>query len=350
MIEIDIRARAGDLALNAKLSAPTPTIVSVFGPSGAGKTTLLRCIAGLHAPDSGAIALDGETLFDANANINLKTEARRIGYVFQDARLFPHLSVRDNLLYGYNRAPQRNVHLDDVIDALAIAPLLERSIRALSGGERQRIALGRALLAQPRLILMDEPLAAIDSARKTEILSLIHALRRFATAILHVSHDLDEVAALADHVALMEAGAITHVGEAGAQFLDPRLPLAHRDDARALLDGVIAAHENTITAVTVCAGRLILPRDKRAPGERVRLQVFARDVSIALEPPQSISIRNILPARIAAIHARADAQALVELATDVGPLIALITNDSVSALALAPGRAVHALVKAAAVK
>ncbi|MBI1188175.1 MAG: molybdenum ABC transporter ATP-binding protein [Alphaproteobacteria bacterium] len=349
MIEIDIRVRAGGFALDAAFTLP-PGFISVFGPSGAGKTTLLRAVAGLETPDEGRIAIDGAPVFDSAAGIALPPETRRFGYVFQDARLFPHLSVRGNLLYGYRRAANHAVRLDDIVDTLAIAPLLDRSPRALSGGERQRVALGRALLMQPRLLLMDEPLAGVDAARKIEIIALIRTVRRFVPAIVHVSHDLDEVSALADHIVLIEAGRTVRAAPADALLRDPDFAIAQREDARAILDGTIAAHGDAITTVALGRGTLAIPRAPLPRGAAVRLQVFARDVSLALVPPQSISVRNITPARIVAIRERSDAQVLIALETDAGALMALVTRDAVRDLNLAPGREVFALVKAVAVR
>ncbi|MBL8549684.1 MAG: molybdenum ABC transporter ATP-binding protein [Hyphomonadaceae bacterium] len=342
MIDLDLTARAGAFALRCAFAAPTPGIISVFGPSGAGKTTLLRAIAGL-TPAEGRIDLDNASL------AALKAEERRIGYVFQDARLFPHLSVRENLLYGFARAADPRLHLDEAAAVLGIAGLLDRGVRALSGGERQRVALGRALLSQPRVVLMDEPLAGVDIARKGEILGLIRSVQaRFALTILHVSHDLDEVAALADHVALIEQGAISRRGPARALFLEA--PLSHRPDARSLIDGRVAAQQDGVTIVEAGETRLVAPRHEGEAGARVRLQVYARDVTLALKPPEAVSTRNIVPATITALETRIDGQALVRLETPAGPLLSAITRDAVSDLKLAPGLALFALVKAVAVK
>ena len=221
MIALDFVAAAGAFTLQAKAEARTPGVVGVFGPSGAGKTTLLRAIAGLAPLMRGTINLDG-------APLSGPPETRRVAYVFQDSRLFPHLSVRENLLYGLKRAPApHRVSLDEVVEALGVAPLLDRHPRGLSGGEQKRIALGRALLAQPRLMLLDEPLAGVDDARKGDIVRLVADIRaRFNAAMLLVSHDLDEIAALSDDVWLVDDGQITHAGAATSVFSDPASSLA----------------------------------------------------------------------------------------------------------------------------
>jgi molybdate transport system ATP-binding protein len=261
--------------------------------------------------------------------------------------------VRENLLYGYVRAPAaaRRLRLEDIVDALGIAPLVDRGVRALSGGERQRVALGRALLAQPRLLLLDEPLAGVDSARKGEALSLIRRVQaRFALAVLHVSHDLDEVAALADHVALMRSGRIAAHAPAGAMFVDPASPLSERADARALIDGRIAEQHDGLTIVQAGDARLVAPAHAGAPGDPVRLHFFARDVTLALKRPETVSTRNILAATIRAMRTRADGQALILLDAEAGPLLSMVTQDAVRDLGLAPGLSLFALVKAVAVK
>jgi molybdate transport system ATP-binding protein len=354
MIEIDIEARAGAFRLDAKFTARAPGIACVFGPSGSGKTTLLRLIAGLAAPARGRIAVGGAAL--TGEGVFVAPEQRRIGYVFQDSRLFPHLSVRDNLLYGFKRAgPEaggRKLMLNDVVAALGIGPLLERAPRALSGGERQRVALGRALLAQPRLILMDEPLAGVDAARKSEVLALIRAVQaRFAAAIIYVSHDLDETAALADDLILLDRGGVIASGPAAALFADPAIAaLADRADARTILDLPLLAREAGVglSAYGTAGAKLLAPA---AGGEGgARFQIFARDVTLALSPAAEISVRNQIPATIAALRARPDGQELVALETPLGPMLSIVTQDATAALSLAPGRAVIALVKAVAIR
>jgi molybdate transport system ATP-binding protein len=354
MIEIDLHARAGGFSLDVAFTAPEPGIVCLFGPSGAGKTTLLRVIAGLQSSTRGLIRVGGETLLDTERGVSAPVETRRVGYVFQDGRLFPHLSVRDNLLYGYARAGAPALHLADVADALGVAALLDRSPRALSGGERQRVALGRALLAQPRLILMDEPLAGVDAARKADILTLIRAARaRFAASIIYVTHDLDETAALADDLVLIERGGVTASGSAAALFADPRIEaLSDRPDARTILDLPLLAESAGLglSAYGTPNATLLAPPSPGVHGAPVRFQIFARDVTLALTAPAGISVRNLIPATIAALRPRPDGQALARLDTPLGAILSIITRDAAAALELAAGKQVIALVKAVAIR
>jgi molybdate transport system ATP-binding protein len=342
MIEFDFSTRAGGFALRARAQARTPGIIGVFGPSGAGKTTLLRAIAGL-APIEGSITLDGERL-------SAPPETRRIAYVFQDSRLFPHLSVRENLRYGLKRAPApHKLDFTEIVAALDIEALLDRDPQNLSGGEQKRVALGRALLSQPRLILMDEPMAGVDDARKAEILRLIAGARsRFGVSILLVSHDLDEVAALADDLMLIDNGAVTRCGAAAAVFADPGGPLSERSDARVLIDGVVtqsdAAHG--VTHISAGEGELTLPWMDAPLRSRVRAQIFARDVTLAVKAPEAISTQNVLAGTISALRIRKDRLALVAIATKAGPVLSTITQQSAERLHLQPGASVFALVKA----
>lgn len=343
MIEFRFTARAGAFELHAAGGARTPGVIGVFGPSGAGKTTLLRAIAGLAPLDSGAITLDGKTLEG-------RPEARRIAYVFQDNRLFPHLSVEKNLLFGQKRAPlPHRLRVDDVVQALGLSALLARSTRYLSGGEQKRVALGRALLSQPQLILMDEPLAGIDAARKAEIVQLIRMVRaRFSATILFVTHELDDIAALADDLILIDGGQIVASGDARAVFADPNGPLGDREDARTLIDAVIERTEAALGVSVMAAGaaRLTMPWSPQPVGARVRLQIFARDVTLAAKLPEAISTQNVLPAKVFSVRARPDRLALVALDTPAGAVLSTITQQSAARLALAPGVDVFALVKA----
>lgn len=224
-IDIDIDLRQGDFGLSARISLPASGVTALFGASGAGKTTLINAVAGLVRPDRGRIAVAGTVLFDSAAGINLKPEQRRVGYVFQDGRLFPHMSVATNLRYGERRHPpsERIARFDDVVSLLGLEALLHRRPRTLSGGEKQRVAIGRALLAAPRVLLMDEPLAALDAARKQEILPYLEKLRdRFALPVLYVTHDRAEVERLAGQIVLMEGGHV--VASGAAAELVGRLP------------------------------------------------------------------------------------------------------------------------------
>jgi molybdate transport system ATP-binding protein len=343
MIELRFTARAGAFDLRASASARTPGIVGVFGPSGAGKTTLLRAIAGLAPLASGAITLDGAPLVG-------RPEERRIAYVFQDNRLFPHLSVEQNLLFGQKRAPlPHRLRTDDVIQALGLTALLGRSTRYLSGGEQKRVALGRALLSQPRLILMDEPLAGVDAARKAEIVQLIRLARaRFNATILFVTHEIDDIAALADDLILVDKGQIVGFGNARDVFADPNGPLGDREDARTLIDAVIERNDAALGISIMAAGavKLTMPWSPQPIGTRVRLQIFARDVTLAAKLPEAISTQNVLPAKVFSVRARPDRLALVALDTPAGAVLSTVTQQSAARLALSQGVDVFALVKA----
>lgn len=217
MLEVRAKHRLGVFQLDVELVAPTGGIVALFGRSGAGKTSLVNMLAGLLRPTEGRIALNGTVLFDSAARIDLPPERRRLGYVFQEARLFPHLDVRGNLLYGFRRVPaaERAIRLEQIVELLDIGPLLRRRPGSLSGGEKQRVAIGRALLANPRLLLMDEPLASLDATRKAEILPFIEQLRdKLRLPIVYVSHDMGEIVRLADTVVLLADGRVTAIGSA----------------------------------------------------------------------------------------------------------------------------------------
>lgn len=345
MIEFDFTARAGAFELRASGNARTPGIVGIFGPSGAGKTTLLRAIAGFTPLASGSIALD-------HAPLTGRPETRRIACVFQDNRLFPHLTVEQNLVFGLKRAPlPHRLRVEDVVQALGIAPLVKRSVRYLSGGEQKRVALGRALLSQPRLILMDEPLAGIDAARKADVIQLIRIARaRFNATILFVTHELDDIAALADDIVLVAGGAIVGSGPARDVFADPDGPLGDREDARALIDAAVERSDPAlgISVMSVGAAKLTMPWTPQPAGARVRLQIFARDVTLAAKLPEAISTQNVLPAKVFSVRARPDRLALVALDTPAGAVLSTITQQSAARLALAPGVDVFALVKASA--
>jgi molybdate transport system ATP-binding protein len=343
MIEFSFIARAGAFELAAAGRTRTPGIIGVFGPSGAGKTTFLRAVAGLAPLTSGTIKINGSALTG-------RPEQRRIAYVFQDNRLFPHLSVQENLLFGLKRAPlPHRLRLDDAVAALDLSPLLARSTRFLSGGEQKRVALGRALLSQPRLVLMDEPLAGIDAARKTETIDLIRNVRaRFDATILFVTHEIDDIAALADDLILIDQGEVTACGDARQIFADPAGPLGEREDARTLVDAVVERVDAAlgITVLAVGVAKLTMPWSPHAPGARVRTQIFARDVTLAAKLPEAVSTQNVLPAKVFSLRQRADRLALVALDTPAGAILSTITQQSAARLALAPGVDVFALVKA----
>lgn len=355
MLEIDVRRQLGSLALEANFTCETSGITALFGRSGAGKTSLINMLAGLIRPERGRIVLRGKTLFDSQRGIDLPPEKRRIGYVFQEGRLFPHLSVRNNLTYGYNRVPaaERRIGLDQVVELLGIEALLERRPRALSGGEKQRVALGRALLANPNLLLMDEPLAALDQPRKEEILPFIEQLKSdLDLPVVYVSHSMQEIVRLADTLVLMSNGRIEAVGplEELTSRLDLR-PLTGRYEAGAVLTTTVAGQDRTfgLTELRFAGGRLRVPHLKLPLGQDLRIRIRARDVSISLSPPENISILNVIPCIIQAIGEEKGPQVDLQLNAGGAPIWARITARSRTALGLRAGMEVYALIKSVAI-
>jgi len=353
MLEVSIAHRyAPDgFALDIAFTAPGDGVTALFGPSGSGKSSVLAAIAGLLRPDRGRVALDGVAMLDTERGIMLPPEARRCGVVFQDARLFPHMSVATNLRYGLRRARagEAGPGFDEVVDLLGLAPLLERRPARLSGGERQRVALGRALLARPRMLLMDEPLASLDAGRRGEVLPFIARLRDAARIpILYVTHALDEVDALADRMVLIEAGRVRAADTVEAIAARTDLPLAARRDAGVLLPCQVATHDTArgLTRLDFAGGALLVPLRGEAVGSAMRLRLRARDVAVALTPPEGISMQNILPATLAAIsETGAPHEVFLRLAVGPSMLLARVTRDNVARLGLTPGMALWALVK-----
>ena len=365
MLEVALAHRfgpAGGFAVEATFAVPTPGVTAIFGPSGCGKSTLIAAVAGLLRPDRGRVALDGVVLLDTASGVALPPERRRCGVVFQDARLFPHLSVATNLRYGARRAPRDgaaadgagglDVGFEEVVALLGIGALLGRRPGALSGGERQRVALGRALLSRPRLLLMDEPLAALDAPRRAEVLPFLARVRdRFRVPILYVTHALDEVDRLADRLVLMEAGRI--VAEGTVEALSARTDLAllaGRRDAGAALACRVLGHDPArgLTRLGFPGGELRVPLRPEEAGEALRVRVRARDVSVALAEPVGLSVQNILPAVIGAMVPAGPHEAMLHLMVGESVLLSRVTADAVARLSLRPGLPVWALVKSAA--
>ena len=356
MLEVALRhGWPGGFTLEAGFAAPTPGVTALFGPSGCGKSTILAAVAGLLRPQGGRVALDGAVLLDTAERIYVPPERRRCGVVFQDARLFPHLSVETNLCYGLRRAPAdaEGPGFEEVVELLGIAPLLRRRPGGLSGGERQRVALGRALLSRPRLLLMDEPLAALDTPRRAEVLPFLARLHDAARVpILYVTHALEEVDALADRLVLLEAGRVLAEGPTEALFARTDLPmLAGRRDAGVLLACTVLAHDAAggLTRLGFAGGELLVSQRPEPVGTRLRLRLRARDVAVATERPRGLSVHNILPARLAGISPAALPQE-VFLVLALGPttLLARVARDTVAALGLTPGMTLWTLVKAVA--
>jgi molybdate transport system ATP-binding protein len=358
MLEVDLGLRLGGFALHAAFTAPLPGVTALFGPSGCGKTTVINLLAGLLRPDEGRIVLDGDVLSDATRFV--PPERRRLGYVFQDGRLFPHLTVAGNLRYGARRNRQHGdgvtADLDMVVGLLGLGGLMDRRPHRLSGGERQRVALGRALLARPRLLLLDEPLASLDAARREEVLPYLERLRdQLRVPMVLVSHQFDEVVRLATHVVLMENGGTVGQGSLTEVATLPALRrLVGTEAVGAVLEGTVEAVDAAagLTRVRVAGHALSLAGASASagPGSAVRIQVLARDVILALEKPAGLSVRNALPAVVSAITPEATGADLVELAIGDRRLLARITRSATAELELSPGQSVWALVKAASLR
>ena len=344
-LEVDVDHRRGSFRLQARFTA-APGLTALFGRSGSGKTSLVSIVGGLIRPDRGRVAIDGQTLVDTERSLFVPAHKRRIGYVFQDSRLFPHFSVRRNLLYGrwFVRGDGgAAADLGSVVELLGIGHLLERQPDSLSGGEKQRVAIGRALLARPRLLLMDEPLASLDEARRAEILPFIERLRDEAgVPILYVSHSVAEVARLATTVVILSEGMVTAVGP-----VQDILPMADAADGGAVLDARIVRHDETfhLSVLESAAGELQVPRLEAAIGAPVRAYIRARDVMLSLQRPEEISALNVLAGRVVSIVPTSTAQADIRLDCNGAVLVARLTAKSVDRLALIPGRPVYAVVK-----
>jgi molybdate transport system ATP-binding protein len=354
MIEVDIDKRLGSFDLAARFTAPATGITALFGRSGSGKTSLVNALAGLVRPDRGRIVVGEHVLFDSAHKIDLPPEQRRLGYVFQEGRLFPHYSVRGNLLYGARRESAANgPSFDTVVALLGIGDLLERRPADLSGGEKQRIAIGRALLARPRLLLMDEPLASLDAPRKDDILPFIVRLRdELKLPIVYVSHEMEELMRLADLLVLLDDGKVAAVGS--IEELTSRLdlwPLTGRHEAGSVIRTVLRGHDTSfgLSELAFPGGRLRVTKLDLPLGTPVRVRIRARDVVIATERPAHLSIRNAFPGKVVDVApARGP---LVDLRLDIGrdaqPVIlwARITMRAFQELQLAPGKPIFALVK-----
>jgi molybdate transport system ATP-binding protein len=341
-----------DFTLDVDLNLPGRGVTALFGHSGSGKTTLLRCIAGLQQTPDGYLSVKGEVWQDAERF--LPTHKRPLGYVFQEASLFPHLSARGNLEYGMKRCrePLDRAALGHVVELLGIGRLLERRPHQLSGGERQRVGIARALAVKPRLLLMDEPLAALDLARKAEILPYLEKLRdELDIPVLYVSHAPDEVARLADHIVVMEAGRAVAAGRLTDTLARLDLPIKLGEDAGVVLDAVVAARDEAWhLAHMAFAGGRVWVRDAGLPlGHRARVRILARDVSLARAPVAGTSILNTLPAVVVdSVDDAHPALTLVKLQVGESPLLARLTRRSAHALELAPGQQVYAQIKAVA--
>jgi molybdate transport system ATP-binding protein len=353
MLSVAVTHRLGSFTLDAAFESGGG-LTALFGRSGAGKTSLINAIAGLYRPNAGRIAVDDAVLTDTASGIFVPAHRRRVGYVFQEGRLFPHLSVRQNLLYGRWFAPKvaGGADLDQIVELLGIGNLLARRPANLSGGEKQRVAIGRALLARPRLLVMDEPLASLDEGRRGEIFPYIERLRdEMRVPIVYVSHSIAEVARLATTLVVLSEGKVAAIGPT-AQIMGriDLFPLTGRAEAGAILATRVAGHDDKfgLTVLRAAAGELRVPHLDLPIGATLRVRIRARDVMIALESPTGLSALNVLPGSIAEI-AGGDGP-IVQMRLDCAgeALVARLTRRSVETLGLVPGKQVHAVIKSIA--
>jgi molybdate transport system ATP-binding protein len=350
MLQVAAQKRRGTFELDAQFELPTPGVVALFGRSGCGKSTLVNVIAGLLEADSGWVALDDAVLLDTALRIDVPPERRRIGYVFQDARLFPHLSVAANLRYGQRRAQVPSfVGIDLVADLLDLGALMSRRTHQLSGGERQRVAIGRALLSQPSLLLLDEPLASLDASRREEVLPYLETLRdQLSIPMVYVSHHFDEVLRLATYLVLMESGKTIAQGNLNEMSLNPGVrAIIGADAVGAIVEGTVIGRDpaSGLLRVQVGHGELKVHLGKAANGAKLRVQLLARDLIVATQAPQHLSVRNSLSGVVTAVTSDDEDSDLIGI--DIGGTIimARVTKAATRELGLAPGLPVWALVK-----
>lgn len=356
MIEARLHLVRRDFTLDVELRLPERGVTALVGPSGCGKTTVLRALAGLERA-RGRVALGSDSWQDDSRGLFLPAHRRPVGYVIQEAALFPHLSVQGNLDYGRKRSPDAGrIALDQVVSLLGIGHLAARQPTTLSGGERQRVAIARALATGPRLLLMDEPLAALDAARKAEVLPFLERLHQeLALPVVYVTHSMDEAARLADHLVLVAAGRVQAAGPVGELMARPDLPLTRRDDAGVVIEARVLAHDKAygLMRVGFDGGELWLGESDAPIGQAVRARVLARDVSVTRQAPQETSVLNVLPVRLLAMQVDGHT-ALLSLAPAAGAapgaptLLARITRRSCEALALVPGDTLFAQIKGVA--
>ena len=351
MLKVDVHKQLDQFGLAAEFFSDSG-VTALFGRSGSGKTTLVNAIAGLVRPDRGCIEINGACLFDSTRGVDVAVERRRVGYVFQEGRLLPHLTARGNLNYGYDlaRPAERYVRFDRIVDLLGLEQLLERRPANLSGGEKQRVAIGRALLASPRVLLMDEPLAALDAMRKSEILQYIERLHdEISVPIVYVTHAIEEIVRLAEAVVVMAEGRVVASGSVSDIMGRPELRVqTGRFEGGSVIEARVVAHDLDYDLATLefAGGKLVAPAVDALVGERVRVRVRARDVSLALARPTDLSVLNVLGGRVLAIDSDEGPSAMVHLDVGGATLLARITRYSAHRLGITPGREVYALVKA----
>ena len=346
-LSVQLTHRFPGFTLDLAFQAPAG-VTALFGRSGSGKTTVVNAVAGLLRPDQGLITTQDTVLY--NGDINLPPHKRRLGYVFQEARLFPHLTVKANLNYGAFFA-QTSGDFAEIIALLGIEPLLNRHPATLSGGEKQRVAIGRALLSNPRILLMDEPLAALDDPRKAEILPFIERLRDRAIPILYVSHSVAEITRIARNVVVLDQGRILQQGPVAQVFSDPTLaPLLTQREAGSILNARIAAQDpDGLTRLDTATGPIWLPHIAAASGTQIRIRIAAQDIILSRDRPQGLSALNILPAIVVSVTQTDGPSTLIQLKVGDDLLLARITTRSAQTLCLTPGTPVHAILKSVAI-
>ncbi|MGH6889453.1 MAG: molybdenum ABC transporter ATP-binding protein [Rhizomicrobium sp.] len=352
-IEVRLRHSFGDFSLDAAFRAERPGVTALFGASGSGKSTIVNAIAGLLHPQTGRVVLDGQTVTDTERRVFVPARLRRTPCVFQNSRLFPHLSVEKNLLFGWRRVAQRasKRDYDEILDLLGLAPLLARKPARLSGGEKGRVALGRALLASPRLLLLDEPLAALDAARKSEILPYLERLRDLARVpMIYVTHSTEEVARLADNLIVIDRGQVAGQGSVFDLLSDPELgPLVPTRDA--VFPAIILNQRaDRLTVLGFEGGELLVPHLERPAGTRLRVRLRADEVMLARRAPEEISANNVLAAQIVAVETADGDRAVVRLLCGNLKFASRITRASRDRLGLVAGQRVFAIVKSVTIE
>lgn len=352
-IRLRYKLARGDFSLDVEAGLPAMGITGVFGRSGAGKTTLLRLIAGLEKPDLGVLQIGSETLEDSDERRSIAVHRRRIGYVFQEPRLFPHLDVRGNLQYGYKRASgKRGIDFDAVVELLDLSSLMRRRTTGLSGGESQRVAIARALLSSPRLLLMDEPVVALDAARKAEVLPFIlQAAQALDVPILYVSHNIDEICQLCDQLLIIDEGQSIVAGELQEVLVRTDIPVLAGEEAGAVVIATVREFDANygLSRLITSAGPMWV-RGEYAPDSKVRVRLRANDVSVCRQAPTDTSILNMLPARVIRIKPESVSSVLVHLQAAEDQVVARITRKSCDELGLEAGDEVIAQIKSVSVR
>ena len=351
-IEVSLRHRFGPFELDSAFRIEKHGVTALFGPSGSGKTTIINMVAGLLRPDHGRIVIDSEVLLDTDAQIFVPARLRRTGYVFQDSRLFPHLTVENNLLFGARRAPGGATPpaLADIVDLLGLAPLLGRKPAKLSGGEKSRVALGRALLSGARLLLLDEPLAALDAKRKSEIIPWLERLRdSVRLPMIYVTHSIDEVSRLAENLIVLHDGRVAASGSVFDLLSDPALGPVMPAHGAIFPAAVLEHRSDGLTALGFDGGVILVSHVVRPPGSKLRVRIAADDVILARQRPEAISANNVLSARVEPGHVQTATHADVRLCCGSTKFVARITRASCDRLALKEGETIFAIIKSVAV-